>query len=372
MKMFLYLYKVRKVNSVTSINPIYNINYAQAPLFKAKDDGVTAPITNPIPAPNIAFRGTEALRAYNYNLVNKENNLDLKLVEPLKIANNIEDVKGERIYNSNGQLIEIVEDKGDFIQVYKPSSFPNEKYQVRLIDKNTNKVLKIQTERQYSAYENTLINVEEFDGNSYYKTGYDKTIKQPQIIGKMIKNNNEEFHVEYDITNKEYCTFLRDKRNSTEKKCRYDNNKNLIKSSVLENMVQKYKDIPKPNLHLKFELNYDPKALEGNKKYYSNGNIEQNIVNKDGKTIIYDFDTQGRLEKITKDNFEIIFFEDNTYNFGEQSITEHLGNNKSITTYFHLDGTTSCSIENNGKGKHYDFNKDGNIIDYNDYTYEEI
>ena len=69
--MFLYLYKVWKVNSVTSINPIYNVNYAQAPMFKAKEESATAPITKPIPQPSLAFKGTEALRAYNYNLVNK-------------------------------------------------------------------------------------------------------------------------------------------------------------------------------------------------------------------------------------------------------------------------------------------------------------
>ena len=57
---------------MTSINPIYNINYAQAPTFKAKiEGGTTAPVSNPIASNNISFRGTEALAAYNYNLVNK-------------------------------------------------------------------------------------------------------------------------------------------------------------------------------------------------------------------------------------------------------------------------------------------------------------
>lgn len=56
---------------MTSINPIYNINYAQAPAFKAREDSTTAPVSNPIASNNISFRGTEALAAYNYNLVNK-------------------------------------------------------------------------------------------------------------------------------------------------------------------------------------------------------------------------------------------------------------------------------------------------------------
>lgn len=57
---------------MTSINPIYSINYTQSPAFKPKVENKNEPpATNPIAPPNLAFKGTEALRAYNYNLVNK-------------------------------------------------------------------------------------------------------------------------------------------------------------------------------------------------------------------------------------------------------------------------------------------------------------
>ena len=57
---------------MASINPIYNINYTQSQAFKAKVENKNEPpATNPITTPNLAFKGTEALRAYNYNLVNK-------------------------------------------------------------------------------------------------------------------------------------------------------------------------------------------------------------------------------------------------------------------------------------------------------------
>ena len=50
---------------MTSINPIYNINYAQNPTFKAESTINQDVInTNYASDPNLAFKGTEALKAY--------------------------------------------------------------------------------------------------------------------------------------------------------------------------------------------------------------------------------------------------------------------------------------------------------------------
>ena len=56
---------------MTSINSTYNVNYLSGINFKAKNS-VSQSVSNPLtPQPNVSFRGTEALAAYNYNLVNK-------------------------------------------------------------------------------------------------------------------------------------------------------------------------------------------------------------------------------------------------------------------------------------------------------------
>ena len=53
------------------------------------------------------------------------------------------------------------------------------------------------------------------------------------------------------------------------------------------------------------------------------------------------------------------------YNY---SIKEDFGNGKYKTSIYLNDGTTSCLIDDNGKGKQYDFNKNGNIIRCFDYS----
>ena len=130
---------------MTSINPIYNVNYAQAPNFRAKETN-SAPVTNPVAQPNVSFKGAEALAAYNYNLVNKNKDFDVTLVKPIKVPDDINKVKGERIYNSAGELMEIVDEDKDFKYVYKLGYVPEEKYILTIFDKKTNKLIKSQTD----------------------------------------------------------------------------------------------------------------------------------------------------------------------------------------------------------------------------------
>lgn len=56
---------------MASINPSYNINYLSGINFRAKAQETQSASTPISPPPNVSFNGTEALAAYNYNLVNK-------------------------------------------------------------------------------------------------------------------------------------------------------------------------------------------------------------------------------------------------------------------------------------------------------------
>ena len=86
---------------MTSINPTYNVNYLSGIKPKTKSS-VTQSVSNPLPPqPNVSFRGTEALAAYNYNLVNKNKDFDkIPTLKPLEIPKNVEEIEGEKIYNS--------------------------------------------------------------------------------------------------------------------------------------------------------------------------------------------------------------------------------------------------------------------------------
>ena len=89
------------------------------------------------------------------------------------------------------------------------------------------------------------------------------------------------------------------------------------------------------------------------------------------KNIIHKFDTNGNIEEIQDKNLTINYFNDENHSPG-YSIKEDFGNGKSKTSVYLNDGTTSCFIDDNGKGEQYDFNKMGDIIRHLDYTYEEI
>lgn len=94
---------------MTSINPIYNINYAQNPTFKA-ESAINQDVinTNYASDPNLAFKGTEALKAYNYNIVNNHSPEYLKGCETVLSERDL-DKDGntsveEALYNDNFKI----------------------------------------------------------------------------------------------------------------------------------------------------------------------------------------------------------------------------------------------------------------------------
>ena len=316
---------------MNNINPIYSINSCYLPAFKQKQTniGVT---TNPIES-NVSMNGMDALANYNFNVINKNNDFDISLAEPIQVQNDINQIKGERIFNSEGELMEIINNDNDFKYVYKPGNIPNEKYKLFVIDKNTNKVIKEQSEYKYTMYENPLIDVTEFKNGIQVRTAYDSRTLMPTHFDKTINSDTKEKSISYDFTYKEFIMYEYDKIKNTEKRSHYDNNGHLRGKPAVENNSVKYRNLEKPKLHPGFELNYDPKQLNGEKKYYSNGVIEQNITNENGEKVVYNFDTNGKIEKIKKDNLTIYYFNDENHSSG-YSIKEDLGNGKSKTSIY--------------------------------------
>lgn len=355
---------------MVSINPIYNGNNITTLAFKAKETNESALTSNPISQSNINLSGTEALAAYNYNLVNK-NDFDISLVEPIKVPDDINEVKGERIYNSNGELMEIVDEDNNFKKIYRLGDIPQEKYKLIIVDKKSNKVIKRQSEFKYAKHENSSIDVVEFKDNMEVCTSYDSKTLTPIEYSKIVNTGENEKHISYDFECRKFGIDSFDKNTGIRRYSKFDDKGHLLEKPIVENKKEEYINIEKPSLHPKFELNYDPKELDGEKKYYSNGVIEQNIVNNNGQKIVYKFNTKGEVEEIQKDNLTIYYFDDETY-YPCCSIKEDFGDGKSKTSCYYADGATSCSIDDNGYGKQYDFNKTGNIIRYYDYTYKEI
>lgn len=350
---------------MNNINPIYNVNNYYVPTFKQKEVKNNV-ATNPINS-NISMNGLDALANYNLGNINKD--FEVSLAKPIFVPDDINQVNGERIYNSNGELIEIINEDKVFKYVYKQNSFPNEKYRLSIIDKKTNKIIKEQSEFKYTMYENPRIDVTEFNNGMSIRTAYDSKTLTPTNFDKTINTNEKEKHISYDFKYKDFTMYEFDKVNNIEKRSHYDKNGNLIEKPILNNKSNEYENVEKPTLHPRIELNYNPKNLDGEKIYYSNGEIEQNIVNRDGKKTIYKFDTNGNIEEIQENNLTIYYFNDENHSPG-YSINEKLGKGKSKTSVYLNDGTTSCSLRDNGKGKQYDFNKNGDLINYIEYSYE--
>ena len=86
-----------------SIYPNYNVHHVPTFGFKAKEIDNAQNNSNPIQQSNVNFKGTEALAAYNYNLVNKNNDFNIPSLPLIPVPNNIEDVIGEKVFTPDGK-----------------------------------------------------------------------------------------------------------------------------------------------------------------------------------------------------------------------------------------------------------------------------
>lgn len=122
---------------MASINPIYNRYCVQAPQcnFKGTSVSTFVDIPNSEFQSNLAFKGTEALRAYNYNLVNK-NNFNIPKLEPICKISDMDKINGKKIYSSNGELLQIVDINSEYKTIYTPSIENKNIYNVEIYKDN--------------------------------------------------------------------------------------------------------------------------------------------------------------------------------------------------------------------------------------------
>ena len=366
---------------MTSINPIYNINYAQAPLFKAKEESVPAPITNPISQPNLAFKGTEALAAYNYAKINQDKAFDIPELKLFDIPENINDIKGEKITNSAGELIKIIDE----------NDTQKSEYYIR--DNEVGSYLKTEKNTGVKWIQHHDMVIKKLPNGISYNTCY----HEGKIAGKskhIYYSEGEDLSVDYDVIRKEYSISKHYKKNGHQYSsfAFYDENKKCTQafesrgfndkisdlhlkdgvpykistqeSTSLPNNIGK-DDIDLTGLELDKPLVIDfekVKNLEGQKKYYSNGQIEQ-IITPDGN--IYNFALAG-LDSIKIGNKEYQIYRDDDGKYLGQNIITDLGNG--IYKRTHIDNYgKSVSIE---KGyqliKDVSYNDNGTISSYSD------
>lgn len=80
--------------------------------------------------------GLEALGNYNSTLATQTPNFEILILKPVEIPGDMNNIKGERIYSSDGKLVQIVDEDADIKKVYKPME---NGISYSVIDKNVNK-----------------------------------------------------------------------------------------------------------------------------------------------------------------------------------------------------------------------------------------
>jgi len=76
-------------------------------------------VSNPI-AYESSICGIDALANYNFNLINKNHDFnDIKTVRMIPIPDDISTIDGEKIYNSNGGLVCVIQEDNKYKTIFQ-------------------------------------------------------------------------------------------------------------------------------------------------------------------------------------------------------------------------------------------------------------
>ncbi len=360
-----------------------SINYT-LPFKSAEKNSV---ISKPVELQNKNLNGLEALGNYNSTLAMQTPDFDIPILEPVEIPRDINNIKGKRIYSSDGKLVQIVDEDADFKKVYLPMEHG---ISYSIIDKKINK----EVVSQMHWYDNNEIMIERYNPQNGYS--YATTYENNELINYYKEkkfNNGSSITVNYDNREQLYNYEVYDAKTSSIIMKRYNAEKQLIDkcvkkydetsnskyqtnyigtepvseeytqiNSIKNNIAEKIlsdKDLkPIPKIEYPTDLN----KIQGKKTYYSDGTVES-VITPDN--IKYTYDLGENLIIINDKNKEIFYSPDDNW----YSIEEKVNNNESKSTVYRPDGDILVSYQtndnkkfvifSNGKISHYDECLDG-------------
>ena len=344
-------------------------------------------VSKPVEFQNKNLNGLEALGNYNSTLAIQTTDFDIPILKPVEIPRDINNIKGERIYSSDGKLVQIVDEDANFKKVYLLGEH-GIRYSVT--DKNINK----DVFSQIHWYDNNEIMLESYNPQNGYK--YSTFYENNELLNyyKLKEfSNGSSITVNYDNREQLYDYEVFDtqtscitmKRYNKEKqlidKCikKYDettNSKlqtnyigteavseeytqtNSIKNNIAEKILNDNDLKPIPKIEYPTDLN----KIQGKKTYYSDGTVES-VVTPDN--VKYTYDLGKNLMTIKNKNKKIHHYLDNNW----YSIEEKINDNECKTTIYHPNGDISVSCQKNdnekriiltnGKISHYEETIDG-------------
>lgn len=357
-----------------------SINYT-LPFKSAEKNSV---ISKPVELQNKNLNGLEALGNYNSTLAMQTPDFDIPILEPVEIPRDINNIKGKRIYSSDGKLVQIVDEDADFKKVYLPMEHG---ISYSIIDKKINK----EVVSQMHWYDNNEIMIERYNPQNGYS--YATTYENNELINYYKEkkfNNGSSITVNYDNREQLYNYEVYDAKTSSIIMKRYNAEKQLIDKCVkkygetsnsryqtnyigtepiseeytqinsmnnnIANKILSDKDLkPSPKIEYPTNLN----KIQGKKTYYSDGTVES-VITPDN--IKYTYDLGKNLVIINDENIEVHYNpDDNRY-----TIEEKFNDNESKTTVYHPNGDIFISYHKNDNDKEI-WLSNGKISHYNEY-----
>lgn len=397
---------------INSLNPAMLTNSVN---FQNNVPGAPVSVQNnnqPQPVTNPNLNGLQAMAGYNQPVKTMKKEIQPALPTVLQ-PEAVHALKGERVTNALGRLDSIIDRNDKTITVYKMDpQAPNDVVsKIVSYDAATGKL--IRTQENYNEIKpgqmpvSDNITIKEFDseGNvtkftDYYDNKYSvqQHEKMPDGSKKIyaVCSDKSSYIAEEDANGQRTKTTQFTPSGQIAEVVNFDGNDNptqivTYKNGVpakIENPKQdnfnpelakipsEDKDITPAQPHV---LGYDPKTVQGEKTYFSNGMVQDITTKTANGTIVHSFDALGSLDAISIDeggNKKHILF--NNYGGDKMySITEEISKDVEKTTTFEKDGSINVAINDfaNKEDRHAQYAKTGQLTWYsksNEQTKEHL
>ena len=387
------------INSVNSIPMVQSVNVQGADNKNVKVQDNTQK-----QVPDANLNGTNALAAYNAGLVSKPEKKPLEPALPTVLQPEaIHSMGGDRIFSSTGTLNTIVKKGGDnttAVFTMDPAA-PNDAIsKIEFFDQETGKLVRVQYNHNeikdgqmpvtkaleifdYSPDGKIATGTVYEDGKPYSvwknETALDGTEissiyhfdDKTSVVIEKHPEGDKGRQIYYDENGKVEKIIARDFKNFETYETKFRNGaiteNRTIKNYPIQNQTGKD---PKNDKDLTpaqpYVLGYNPKEVQGEKLYYSNGVLEKIITKTADGEVIHDFDCKGSLKSISNPDGKTVMFTTGENLKTYYTVEEKLPDGSTKKTDFSEEGLCSVSVisADEKQEKYVDFSKDGKMTTY--------
>lgn len=407
---------------INSLNPVFVPRNIQNLNGDSVNKNISTPVGGNYLVQNPNLNGARALASYNTPVAAANPKVITPALPTVLQPEAIKGIKGERVLSSSGTLDSIISKNEKTTVVYKMDvQAPNDAIsKIETYDNVTGKLISVQSNinliEQGVMPQNIMTEIAEFNSeNGQLKkiTTYDKGKLDAVCEFEYAPNGDEKV---YTVTNRVSTLNEKFANGDTGRITSFDKSgkitevrnyneatgqteiityKNGVPSKV-EN--KSYNNAPIANTTGKnpqadtdlipsepYVLGYEPKSVQGNRTFYSNGMLETINTNTENGFVMHRFDINGELSGIVDardpESVKTVLFAKRLDGEKYTSVEEEISEGVYKTTTFNSDGTKEVGVMNsntkndkhafylqNGVMEHYgEYNKDGSnlIMEFN-------